>query len=190
MPYPKGHGVKTGVLLTEKGRETMSSILDGIKTLDEAKDCMGKQIRKNGDISVLIVGKRVFICPDQAGLKARCGMTFSEQLETGGHKKCEKCWESALATHYAPPEPRWVEPEWTPTLCPSCVWEWLREFARLNGGPGLYTIVYDCDGHFRVEGYPHFIVEVGALTFKTREAAQYIIDHKPELLRAMQGVRG
>ena len=64
---------------------------------------------------------------------------------------------------------------------------YLREWVRLNGGPGLYTIVYDCDGHFRVEGYPHFIVEVGALTFKTCEAAQYIIDHHSDLLRTVVG---
>ena len=168
------------------------SILDGM-TLDEAKDCIGKQIRKNGEISVLIVGKRVFICPDQAGLKARCGMTFSEQLETGGHKTCEECWTAALTAHYAQPETRWMEPQLDSLhfydRARTNAERYLREFARLNGGEGDYyirfdkkagkhTVAYDADGHGE-----------GTITFSIFDAAKHIIDHKPELLKAIQGVR-
>jgi len=179
------------------------SILDEIKTLEEALMCVTNQIGKiKLDSPVFVHNNEAYFYPSDIGLGI-------DRFATN----CE--WAKLLDDYYAPPEARWVEPvPWDAMGIDECkdgiegaelfytygpydaeiartnVERYLHEFVRLNGGNGDWAIYWEGGEE---DGFGHFYTTdmhfqgIGVISFATEAAAQHIIDAKPELLKTIMG---
>jgi len=164
------------------------SILDGIKTLDEALACLFQV--KHSQYAVFVKDGNVYCEPKDIGDFEHLGWQTAEE------------WTALFTAHYAKRnKPRWITPQMVRYSYPvsrhyyETEHDYSREIAAddarhfleawrdANGGDGMYCIGTTPKGEFCVMMLG--ARGLGVIGFASREAAQHIIDTKPELLRAL-----